>query len=235
MGEGGVLSVEGALECFIGRRLNRFVVEVLVGEVASRAHINNTGRLLDLLVEGRRGFCTVKESGKTRYRLFAVEDRGVGAVIDTQLQMRVFEAWLSSGLIPWLKGWTISRRNVRLGGSVIDYLLRRGDESVYVELKSAVLRSGEHAMYPDCPSLRGRRHVEELTRHAASGGRSLIVFMAALPEINSFKLNAPADAELHKLLLKAEKAGVEVRAIASYYDPSTSSMRLYNPDLKAII
>ncbi|MBS7287626.1 MAG: hypothetical protein KIH01_02465 [Candidatus Freyarchaeota archaeon] len=57
------------------------------------------------MVGGEAGFRTVKELGKTWYGLIAVEvPGGVGAVIDTWLQMRAFEAWLGSGLIPWLKG-----------------------------------------------------------------------------------------------------------------------------------
>ena len=31
-------------------------------------------------------------------------------------------------------------------------------------MKSAVLRKGEYAMYPDCPSLRGQRHIRELIK-----------------------------------------------------------------------
>ncbi len=231
----GLLRVEGALECIVGRRLNRFVVEVLVEGEPLKAYVNNTGRLLDLLVEGRRGFCTVKESGKTNCRLFAVEDQGAGAILDTQLQMKAFEAWLNAGLIQWLKGWMISRRNVKLGDSVIDYLMRKESEHAYVEVKSAVLRSDKYALYPDCPSLRGRRHVKELTRHAIGGGKSIIVFMAALPKAVAFKPNASADAELYSLLLNAKKAGVEVRAIASFYDPSTSLIRPYNFDLKVVL
>lgn len=236
MTEEDLLTVEGALTCVIGKRLNRFVVDVIVEGAHSRAYVNNTGRLLDLLVEGRRGFCVAKKSGETSYRLFAVEDQGVGAVIDTHLQMKAFEAWLDAGLIPWLKGWRASKRNVKLSGSVIDYLLRReSGEHAYAEVKSAVLRGGEYAMYPDCPSLRGRRHVKELTRCAASGVRSVIIFMAALPGVAAFKPNISVDMDFYNLLLDAKRAGVEVRAIASYYDPSTSSLRLYNPDLEVIL
>ena len=228
--------VEGALRCVIGKRLNRFVVEVIVEGAHSRAYLNNTGRLLDLLVEGRQGFCVAKRSEKTSYRLFAVEDQGVGAVIDTHLQMKAFEAWLDAGLIPWLKGWRVSRRNVKLGSSVIDYLLRKeSGEHAYVEVKSAVLRGGEYAMYPDCPSLRGRRHVKELTCCAASGVRSIIIFMAALPGVAAFKPNISVDLDFYSLLLGAKRAGVEVKAIASYYDPSASLMRLYDPDLEVIL
>ncbi len=47
----------------------------------------------------------------------------------------------------------------------------KGSGELYMEVKSAVLRGGSYAMYPDCPTLRGQRHIRTLIDHARRGQR----------------------------------------------------------------
>ncbi|MBI4302749.1 MAG: DNA/RNA nuclease SfsA [Chloroflexi bacterium] len=228
-----ILDIPNRIECRVVKRLNRFVVGIELEQSYHLACINNTGRLEEFLIAGRKGFCLANEKpGKTEYKLFALEERGVGAVIDTQLQMRAFEKALELGLIPWLKGCSMLKRNARLGTSLIDYLLECADEKVYLEAKSAVLRDGVHAMYPDCPSSRGRRHIRELTEHVKEGGKAGIFFVAALPYIEAFKPNKAADPELYQLLVEASQAGVQIRSIGMAYQPEAFGIYLFNPDLR---
>ena len=228
-----ILRINNPFECRIIERLNRFVAKVQIGNNYYRAHLNNTGRLQEFLIKNRKAFCFKKgKLNKTDCRLFAIEERGLGALIDTQLQMKAFENSVESGIIPWLKDCPILRRNARLDTSLIDYLLDCKRKEVYLEVKSAVLREGEYAMYPDCPSLRGQKHIKELADHARKGGKGIILFMAALSEVDAFKPNKSADPELFKLLKESYFAGVETRAIGLYYNPADSYVYLYNPDLK---
>ncbi len=225
------IGIESPLECTILKRLNRFVVEVSVASTPERACINNTGHLGQYLRTGNRGFCTKnRHSLKTVYRLFAVKDGDMAAVIDTQLQMRAFEQALALGLIPWLEGYTMLKRNAPLGSSLIDYLLVSQRGQLYLEVKSAVLREGHYAMYPDCPSARGRKHIKELVSHRTKGAAA-ILFIAALPHVKAFKPNRSADPELADLLLIARDAGVELRAIGLAYHPQSSHLYMYHPDL----
>lgn len=95
------MNIEGVVECSVIGRRNRFVVDVVVGGKRRLASINNTGRLLEFVIPGRRGFCTPQQKPlKTDFRLFAIEDRSAAALIDTQLQMRAFERASDMGLIP---------------------------------------------------------------------------------------------------------------------------------------
>ena len=198
-----------------------------------RAYIANTGRLLGYLVKGKKGFCVrTYRKGKTDCRLFAIKENGLGGIIDTQLQMRAFERALEMRLIPWLKQCEILRRNAKLGRSLIDYLLEGNGKRVYLEVKSAVLRDGRYAMYPDCPSSRGRKHIEELRDHVREGGRGIILLIAGLPEVRAFKPNKSADPEMHKLLEEAHKLGVDLKSIGMYYNPEDSFVYLFNPDLE---
>ncbi|MEM2740150.1 MAG: DNA/RNA nuclease SfsA [Candidatus Bathyarchaeia archaeon] len=226
--------IDSPVACRIVRRLNRFVVLVSVDGRLAKAYLNNTGRLKEYIVEDRLAYSLIAPSNrKTRYRLFAVEESGLAALIDTYLQMRFFEEALSRNLIPWLRGFRIVKRNIQLHSSLIDYLLKLGDRTIYLEIKSAVMRIDKSfASYPDCPSTRGRRHIEDLILASSKGLDCAILFIAALPYVDAFKPNGDIDPKLATLLKLAVKAGVHVKAISMYYGPSDSSVYLDNPELK---
>ncbi len=221
------------VECEISRRVNRFVVEVLVEGRARRAYLNNTGRLLDYLVEGRRAYCTRSSGKKTEYRLVAVSDRSAAAIVDTRLQATAFEIALARGLLPWLRGCGIARRNAKLRRSLIDYLLECERGLLYLEIKSAVARwKNSYATYPDCPTARGRRHIRDLIDYAREGGLAGIAFIAALPEVEAFRPYSEVDKPIAELLREARRVGVLVKALGVRYDPPTSSVVLDDPDLR---
>jgi sugar fermentation stimulation protein A len=199
-------------------------------------HINNTARLKEFLIKGRKAFFIKTEHrGKTEGRLFAVEERGLGALIDTQLQMKAFERLVDKGYIPWLKDCSIQKRNPRLGSSVLDYLLQCDDKGIFLEVKSAVLREGKFATYPDCPTTRGQRHVQELAEHAKKGGAATLVFMAALPEILAFKPYRKGDPLLCEYLLYAYTQGVSIKAIGLFFDPGNNFIYLFDPNLPVVL
>ncbi|HUV03037.1 MAG TPA: DNA/RNA nuclease SfsA [Desulfobacteria bacterium] len=231
-----LIRIENPQECRIIERLNRFVVLIERDGTVYRAHITNTGRLSEFMVKGQKAFCFKTQQhhqGKTDCRLFAIEERGLGALIDTWLQMKAFEEALQRNLVPWLAGCRMRKRNAVLGASRsrIDYLLECNGKEVYLEVKSAVLRDGAYAMYPDCPTERGRKHVRELTNYARAGGSGIVVFMAALPYVRAFTPNRAADPKLSDALVAAHTSGVDVRALGLYYNPEDGWVYLFEQDL----
>lgn len=232
-----ILEVPVFRKCRMVRRLNRFVVEVEVEGSRERAHNTNTGRLVDVLVPGRSGFCTpLKRPGKTRFRLIAVEYGSGYAVIDTRLQEEAFAAAVDRGLLPWAAGCRVASRRPRLGSSFLDFLLECSDTRVYVETKSAVLMGPRGlAMYPDCPTERGRRHIRELIMHAESGVRVALVFIAALPGARGFMPNREGDPEIPALVRRAIETGVMVKALGFDFDAERRGIRLYAPSLPVVL
>ncbi len=228
-----LLRVEKVVECRVLRRLNRFVVLVERNGL-EKAHINNTGSLRGVLVEGRTGYCIPRRGGKTKYRLVAIECPGHrdAVLIDTWLQMRGFEISTENNYLPWLRDCKVAKRNPRVGSSLLDYLLECNSREVYVEVKSATLRlPGDKASYPEPASPRGRRHIEELTRLALRGIRALLVFIAGIPGAKGFKINEKADPMLPDLLENAIRTGVIVKAMSITYNPENNAIILDNPDL----
>ncbi len=93
------------------------------------------------------------------------------ALIDTVLQARMFKKTLEYGLIPWLRGYKIERREIVRYGSRFDYFLSNIVDRIILELKSAVyLSSDGAAMYPDTISERGVRHFKILRKEKNGGG-----------------------------------------------------------------
>jgi sugar fermentation stimulation protein A len=229
-----VFRIDNPQECRIIERFSRFVVKVEIKGDHHLAYINNTGRLYELLVKGRKAFCfRTQNQGKTDFRLFAMEERGPGALIDTQRQMKAFEESLERNHIPWLEGCRILKRNAKLSAPLIDYLLECHRKAVYLEVKSAVLREGDYAMYPDCPSERGRRHIKVLSGYVKEGGEEgILLFIAALPHVKAFKPNKPADANLYEALKETNSSGVDIRAIGLYYNPNDAGVYLFEPNLE---
>ncbi|CAD5244645.1 DNA/RNA nuclease SfsA [Thermococcus camini] len=204
--------------CTFLKRLNRFVALVEVEGQERRALVTNTGRLEEFMVPGRRAFCRPKSGGKTDFVLVAFEDlEGKGAIIDTRTQAKAFERALELGLVPWLRNCRIKRKEITVGKSRLDYLFECPQGEVYAEMKSAVLRGGEkgeYAMYPDCPSVRGQKHIKELIELSKAGKRAMIFFIGAMPGVEKFKPFERGDPEIARLLKEAEGAGVEIHALS---------------------
>ena len=227
-----MMEVPGSVKCRVIGRVSRFVVKVDLSGSETLAYLQNTGRLRGYLEPNRIGFCApLKNPGRLRYRLFAIRDDDFSALIDTLLQARGFEKAVERGLIPWLRGYRIERREVSLDRVRLDYLARRGSDRAFIELKSGVLRIGDYAAYPDCPSKRARDQLKAMTKLAERGERAFLVFAAAIPGIRGFRLNREADRELCGLVAEAVEAGVIVKSIQICYNHGESSVILLDPDL----
>ncbi|WP_010478757.1 DNA/RNA nuclease SfsA [Thermococcus zilligii] len=223
------------IRCTFLKRLNRFVALVEIKGETRRALVTNTGRLVEFMVPGRKAFCVPKTGGKTDFILVAFEDlNGRGAIVDTRTQARAFERAVELGLIPWLKDCSIKRKEVTMGESRLDYLFECPKGEVYAEMKSAVLRGGvrgEYAMYPDCPSVRGQRHIKELIELKRTGKEAMIFFVGAMPGVEKFRPNERGDPEIARLLKEARKAGVQIHAMSISLLPG-GEVILEEPELK---
>lgn len=213
-------------------RVGRFIVRVRVGGEIVLAHNTNTGRLLDVLSPGR-GVLLVSTGSRLKYRLVGVEDvvPGCFSIVDVLTQARAFERSLELGLLPYFRGCRIERRNPPIDRSRLDYLLKCGQREVLVETKSAVMRGpGGEAMYPDCETPRGRRHLRIITELATAGLSVGIVFVSAMCSVRCFKPNEDGDREVAALLREALKRGIAVKSV-SVYMSNGGDVYLSNPDI----
>ncbi|NSW76581.1 MAG: DNA/RNA nuclease SfsA [Candidatus Atribacteria bacterium] len=217
--------IESVLRARFLTRVNRFVVRVEGEKGQFLLSLNNTGRLEKLLREGHTVLFVPHERPKTRGRLVGVEEEDGFVLVDTDLQMKAFEVAFSRGLFPWLSMWFAYRRNPRLGNSVLDYLFVRENEQAYGEVKSALYREGNLALYPDAPTERGRRHLRTLLELQENGVPTYIIFAVALPGVAGCAPFEERDKEVAELLREAHTKGVAVKSfLLSLASPGVVSL-----------
>ncbi|MDK6028822.1 DNA/RNA nuclease SfsA [Ignisphaera sp. 4213-co] len=217
-----LITLSNIVECTIVYRESLFTVVVSIGNEVKKAHLINTGRLKDYLASGKKGFCIpiARTRSGLEYRLVGVEDNGYAAIVDTKLHEKSFEVLLSKNIVPWLENCVLTRRNVFVYNSRIDYEARCKDKKVLIEIKSAVMRfQNGFAGYPDAPTQRGKKHLDSLAKYVSNNmGLAYIVFVAAIPHAKGFSLYCDADKSICKHVLNALRSGVQFKSINIYLD-----------------
>jgi sugar fermentation stimulation protein len=198
------------------------------------AHLNNTGRLHDLLKPNVKVVCMNIKGSKLNLRIIGtVVDEHFSTLIDTKMQENAFIESIRRGYIPWIRVGKIKSisRDFKINDSKIDLYIENQDGSkILIELKSAVyfFKNDFSARYPDTISLRGRRHIIELA--SLKKYRRIIVFIVAHPYARVFKPST-VDPELPKILKNAVEVGVEVRSVKIALNHHNRSIMLIDPDL----
>ena len=196
------------------RRLNRFAAEVRVGRTVQRVHVPNSGRLGELLYPGARVLShpVTRPARSTSHDLLLAHHHGALVSVDSRAPAAIAaEAFLGPGVPPLLRADEV-RTEVPFGRSRIDLCVRSGGEEWVVEVKGCTLVREQTAIFPDAPTARGRRHVEELTALAAGGGRAMVLFIIQRRDARRFQPNTETDPAFARALAEAAEVGVIVRA-----------------------
>ncbi len=96
-------------------------------------------------------------------------------------------------------------------------VLRRG----FVEVKGVTLESGGHARFPDAPTERGVKHIEELTACRREGFEAYLCFVLQMAGMRDFSPNDETHPAFGEALRSAAKSGVEVLARECRVTPDT--------------
>jgi len=196
------------------QRNNRFLVTARLGNRRVLAHLPNPGRLKELLRPGA-DILLVNRAGKerkTRYQVLGVVDRGESILLDTRLSNSIAEEAITNVQVPPLRNYKVLKREFSWGGSRFDFLLRKRSSKCIVEVKACTLLKGSTAMFPDAPTLRGRRHIDTLSKAVRSGFRACVLFMVHRKGAELFLANRETDPKFFESMANAMKAGVEVYA-----------------------
>ena len=197
-------------------RPNRFVALVDREGCPERVHVKNTGRCAELLVPGARVWLSRAQNParRTPYDLIAVEkQRPAGPLLinmDSAAPNAVAGEWLRSGGLGRLDE---VRAEYRLGDSRFDFFARRGEEKLLIEVKGCTLEEEGLARFPDAPTLRGLKHVRELTRLSGQGWKCFVLVVIQMKEIRLFAPNWATHPDFGLALAEARRAGVEVLAM----------------------
>jgi sugar fermentation stimulation protein A len=179
-------------------------------------YLPNSGRLEELLEPGKRVFlrAVAAPGRKTGFDLMLVDVEGTLVSADARLPNILVEEALREGRLSPFEDYDVIRREVEYGKSRLDFALQRQGQRCFIEVKSVTLVREGLALFPDAPTVRGRRHVQELRRAVCQGERAAIVFVIQREDARAFAPNDRADPAFARALCCAVRAGVEVYAYA---------------------
>ncbi len=203
------------------RRENRFACLVELKGSKERVYLPNSGRLNSLLFPGQTVFLAerLSSSRKTRYDLVMTILNGKLVSVDARVPGELVYQALCQRSLPQFGDYSSIQREVAFGGSRLDFLLSSHIPQCFLEVKSVTLVQEDRALFPDAPTLRGRRHLKSLTWAKKEGYEAAILFVIQREDAESFSPNDAVDAEFGHVLREAQLQGVDTYAYRCKVSP----------------
>lgn len=200
-------------------RPNRFIAHVNINGAAEICHVKNTGRCKELLTAGTVIYVQKHDNParKTKFSLIAAEKGKLLVNMDSQAPNKVVAEWLRQkepfGKIKQLKPES------KFANSRFDFYLETEAERYYIEVKGVTLEENGIAMFPDAPTERGVKHLQELISCLDFGYKAAVIFVIQFTGASYFTPNSRTHAEFAAVLKKAQQQGVQVLAVECTAEP----------------
>ena len=218
-------------------RPNRFVAHVKTGGELYTVHVKNTGRCRELLLPGAEVFLCASDNPqrKTKYDLVSVR-RSDGRIvnIDSQAPNAVVTEWLqglqeAGNELPFGRLRRITAEYT-WGSSRFDFYLECGSEEGrmekwLLEVKGCTLQIGEYGYFPDAPTERGVKHLQELARAAQEGWHAAIAFVIPMEGVFEVRPNMATHPQFGEALDAARAAGVQVLYLPCRVTPDSLEIK----------
>ncbi|HOJ79801.1 MAG TPA: DNA/RNA nuclease SfsA [Clostridiales bacterium] len=199
-------------------RSNRFVAYVSVGGMKTKAHVKNTGRLKELLVDGATVYLQKHDDPKrnTALSLIAVKKGDQIVNIDSQAPNKAMHEWLKGSpeiIIGTDEKISAIRPEYGYRDSRFDFLIETDKRKILMEVKGVTLEEKGTALFPDAPTERGVRHITELCGSMRDGYYPVIAFVIQMDGVRQFSPNAKTHKEFADALVSAHEQGVCIIAL----------------------
>ena len=206
-------------------RPNRFIAhcEIESGKIET-VHVKNTGRCKELLIPGCKVYLQDCNSPtrKTRYDLISVEkvietesvnenQKHIKLInMDSKAANKVIAEWVKEA--HFVSDITLIKPECTFGNSRFDFYIETGKEKIFVEVKGVTLENNGQIRFPDAPTARGVKHLQELIEAKKQGFRACVFFVIQMKDVKVFSPNYETHKEFAETLKLAAKNGVEVFA-----------------------
>ena len=207
-------------------RPNRFIAHIEIGGKTEICHVKNTGRCRELLPPGAKVWCqdALSPTRKTRYDLIAVEKGHRLINMDSQAPNIAAREWLQAGGLGPLENLKAEHRH---GDSRFDFSFTKDGVPCFLEVKGVTLENNGVCAFPDAPTLRGAKHLRELTALAQQGYGAYVLFVIQMSDVKYLHPNDLTDPAFAAALRQAQQAGVTLLAMDCAVTPD--SMALGSP------
>ena len=205
-------------------RPNRFVARVEAEGEELVCHVKNTGRCRELLVPGATVWLeeSPNPSRKTKFDLIAVEKGDRLINMDAQAPNKVFGEWAAAG--GFREGLTLLRPETTYGSSRFDFYWESSKSRGFMEVKGVTLEEDGVVRFPDAPTLRGVKHLDELVKAHEAGYEAAVCFVIQMENVRWFAPNDVTHPEFGQALRRAAQAGVEILAMDCAVTPQSLTM-----------
>ena len=203
------------------RRPNRFIAHIEVDGREEVCHVKNTGRCRELLTDRATIYVEHHDNPnrKTKYSLIAVEKGDLLINMDSQAPNKVVGKWILEkepfGKVKLLKP------ECTYGSSRFDFYLETEAEKIFIEVKGVTLEEAGIVSFPDAPTERGIKHLEELRACVEAGYKAAVIFVVQMEGMQHFEPNDRTHPQFGEALRQARKAGVQVLAYECKVTPSS--------------
>ena len=213
------------------KRYKRFLADVTTpdGKVMT-IHCANTGAMTGCATPGDTVWYSTSTNIKRKYpcswEITQTTDNHLICVNTLKANQIIAEA-LAEKNIPELSEYSEIKSEMKYGSenSRIDFFLSKKDlPDCFIEVKSVTLLEGGQGYFPDAVTLRGQKHLRELTLIAKEGKKAILLFVALHSGIHVASAAAHIDKKYALLLEEAMDNGVEV--ICYQADISVQQIRL---------
>lgn len=204
-------------------RPNRFIAKVEIAGREETVHVKNTGRCRELLLPGAKIYLERAKNPKrkTVYDLVGVYKEGLGLVnMDSQAANVVVGEWLAKQKTGKAPENIVLFENIEkikpehtFGKSRIDFFFEADGRNCLMEVKGVTLEREKTAYFPDAPTQRGIKHIQELEAALEQGYDCYVAFVIQMPGILEIYPNDATHPAFGEALRKANQAGVKVLAL----------------------
>ncbi|MBQ9300991.1 MAG: DNA/RNA nuclease SfsA [Clostridia bacterium] len=203
-------------------RPNRFIARVATEDGEQTVHVKNTGRCRELLTPGARVWLAEAENParKTRYDLVAAEKGSMLVNMDSQAPNRA----AAEALPRMFPGVAEIRPEAAFGHSRLDFYAEGGGRKIYIEVKGCTLEEEGVALFPDAPTQRGVRHLQELERALEAGYEAALLMVIQMKGPRLFRPNRRTHPAFADALAHARDAGVRVLAYDCLATPDSLAL-----------
>lgn len=194
-------------------RPNRFIANVEINGKIETVHVKNTGRCKELLIEGVTVYLekSDNENRKTKYDLVAVCKGNRIINIDSQAPNKIFHEWaLKSNYF----GKSIYiKPECKYKNSRFDFYIESEKRKIFVEVKGVTLEENNIVAFPDAPTQRGVKHINELIEAEKNGYEAYIFFIVQLENVELFVPNRRTHKAFAEALLNAKANNVNIMCL----------------------
>ena len=194
-------------------RPNRFIANIEIEGKNEVCHVKNTGRCKELLIKDSKIFVQEFDSSKrkTKYDLISVYKGNRLINIDSQAPNKVFHEWVKKGYL--FNNISLIKPEYKYKNSRFDFYIEADDKKILIEVKGVTLEEDNIVLFPDAPTARGLKHINELTECLDEGYEAYVVFIVQMRDVLYFTPNYKTHREFGEALIRAKKRGVTIWAL----------------------